>query len=243
MTDFEKIFDAEQIKIAQEKNPFAKLNEVVYNIIENAIINFELQPGMRLSVSTIAELLNVSRTPVTEALELLKESGFVVTPSNKKGYYVFDISHNSLEQLFMARKALEGTAASLCARSGSFKEGERLRKLALEFKKTFDDRDFSNFAELDSEFHSIIIRASGNPYIWRMHKALEKFIAYYSIRSQEYMLSLEDEPLFKTLANQHMAIYNAIMIGIPELAETASKNHLETCYNLCMRYHTTVGSL
>ena len=85
-----------------------KLNDVVYNIIENGILYGMLPPGTRLGVVRIAGLLEVSRTPVSEALEQLSNEGLVVTPSNRKGHYVFDISHTSLEQLFTPRTYAPG---------------------------------------------------------------------------------------------------------------------------------------
>ena len=111
MDPLSEYFKPELVHKAQDANPFLKLNDVVYNIIENGIIYGMLPPGTRLGVVRIAGLLEVSRTPVSEALEQLSNEGLVVTPSNRMGLYVFDISHTSLEQLFMARKSLEGTAA------------------------------------------------------------------------------------------------------------------------------------
>ena len=187
--------------------------------------------------------MNVSRTPVSDALEQLQREGLVVTPPSRKGHYVFDISHASLEQLFMARKALEGTAAYICARQNGGVDMPKLRGLAIKFQRTFEKREFTNFSELDQDFHNQIIQSCRNPYILKMYSAMECFISYYSIRSQEYLLSLQNEPTFAVLAGEHMAIYRAIELGIPELAEATSKNHLSTCYNLCMRYHTTAGAL
>ena len=243
MDPLSEYFKPELVHKAQEANPFLKLNDVVYNIIENGIIYGMLPPGTRLGVVRIAGLLEVSRTTVSEALEQLSNEGLVVTPSNRKGHYVFDISHTSLEQLFMARKSLEGTAAYICARQKALIDMDRMRSLAVQFRRAFDERKFDNFAEVDQEFHSHIVISSRNPYLVKMYKAMNRFISYYSIRSQEYLLSLQNEPTFAVLAGEHMAIYRAIELGIPELAETTSKNHLNTCYNLCMRYHTTVGTL
>lgn len=234
---------SELIEEAQERNPFLKLNDLVYHILEERIINGELPPGARLSIVHIASLLDVSRTPVTAALEQLKAEGLVVTPPSRKGYYVFDISHASLEHLFMARKALEGTAVYLCARQNTTVDMSRLRELAIRFQQSIEEREFAHFSEVDQAFHSQIVRSCRNPFIQKMYSSLERFISYYSIRSQEYMLALGDDPSFSMLSCQHMAIYRAIALGLPEMAEQSSKTHLDTCYNLCMRYHTIVGNL
>ncbi len=243
MDALEQYLRSELIEEAQKRNPFLKLNDLVYHIIEERIINGELPPGARLSIVRIASLLNVSRTPVTAALEQLKAEGLVVTPPSRKGYFVFDISHASLEHLFMARKALEGMAACLCARQNTMVDMKGLRELAVRFQQSFERQDFEHFSELDQAFHSQIIRSCRNPFLQKMYASLERFISYYSIRSQEYMLALKDAPSFSMLSCQHMAIYRAIALGMPEMAEQASKTHLDTCYDLCMRYHTIVGNL
>ena len=134
-------------------------------------------------------------------VEQLRQEGLVVTPPSRKGHYVFDIYRASLEQLFMARKALEGTAAYICARQNSAIDMPRLRSLAIKFQRSFEKREFTNFSELDQDFHNQIIQSCRNPYILKMYAAMERFISYYSIRSQEYMSSLGNDPGFSVLSS------------------------------------------
>jgi len=237
MDEMKAIFNAARIEAEQLKNPFVQLNDVVYSVLERAIINFELQPGTKLSVVQISDLLGVSRTPVTYALEQLKSEGLVSNQPGHRGYYVWDISHSSLEKNFMARRALEGTATYICAQRGVFRNDDRPKILAEQFESALRERNFSDFAEIDTSFHRLIIQSCGNPYILKAYQQMERFIEYYSIRSQIYLLDKESDFALETLANQHMAIYNAIMTGIPDLAEGSAKAHLETCYNLSVRYH------
>lgn len=237
-------FNHDKIKLIQNSNPFVRLTDAVYTIIEEGIITGELPPGTRISITRIAELLEVSRTPVSDALEQLKADGLVCcSDENPNRYYVFDISYNTLDHLFTARKAIESTAAYLCAQHYTSVDIKKLKQLADGFRKTFETRDFSNFGELDMEFHRLIIRSCKNPYLIKMYSQMERFIDYYSIRSKAYMISLDNDPAFSGLASQHGSICNAIMLGLPDVAERASSTHLETCYNLSMRYHTMIGKL
>ncbi len=234
------VFSSIQIEAAQSRNPFAQLSDVVYEILENAIIHFELHPGTKLSVVQIAEDFGISRTPVTYALEKLLEEGLVTRQEGHRGYYVWDISLRSLEKSFMARRALEGTASYICAQRGAFRKDDRLKLLAEQFDAAVRERDFKDFSKIDTSFHWMIIRASENPYIIKAYQQMERFMNYYSIRSQVYLLGKEDDYELETLANQHLAIYNAIMSGIPELAEDSAKAHLETCYHMSVRYHKPI---
>lgn len=237
-------FSADKLKLLQKDNPFIRLNDAVRNIIEHGIIAGLLPPGTRLSVTRIAELLEVSRTPVSDALEQLTLDGLVFcSEENPSRYFVFDISYTTLDHLFTARKAIESTAANLCAQHCTTIDLKKLKSLADEFRKTFETRDFTNFGELDKDFHRMIIHSCKNPYLIQMYSQMERFVDYYSIRSREYMLSLDNDPAFSVLSVQHGTICNAIMLGLPEIAERASTTHLETCYNLSMRYHTFTGKL
>lgn len=234
------VFSKLQIEAAQSRNPFAQLSDIVYSVLEDAIIHFELYPGTKLSVVQIADELGISRTPVTYALEKLREEGLVTKHEGHRGYYVWDISIRSLEKSFMARRALEGTAAYICAQRGAFRKDTALKSLAEQFDSAIREKYFKDFAKIDTSFHWMIIRASENPYILKAYQQMERFMNYYSIRSQIYLVGKENDYALEPLANQHLAIYNAIMSGIPELAEASAKAHLETCYNLSVRFHTPI---
>ena len=86
MDELKAILNTALVEAEQLKNPFIQLNDIVYKILERAIINFELTPGTRLSVAQISELLGVSRTPVTYALEQLKQENLVSNRPGHRGY-------------------------------------------------------------------------------------------------------------------------------------------------------------
>ena len=236
------IFSPSVLEKRQKNNPFEKLNDTVYEILETAIISYRIPAGTKLSMVQIAKLMNTSRTPVAEALERLCENGLVTTREDKKGYYVFDMSHTSLENLFMARKALEGTASYLCAQRNFAVDLPALKRLTDLIGASFEKGYFKRFSLIDQAFHNTIINSCGNPLIIKMYKSIDKVNSYYSIRSQEYISSKSNEDSFRAIVGQHKAIYSAIEMGIPQLAEDAAKTHLEAGYSLVLRYHTTMGN-
>ena len=67
-------FTAQNITAAQEKNPFAKISDIVYELLEKAIFSSAIPPGSRLNISKLAEQMGVSTSPVTRAVERLDES-------------------------------------------------------------------------------------------------------------------------------------------------------------------------
>lgn len=105
----------ESVRMALEKNQFEKLGSIVFSILERAILSSELAPGSRLNVAKLAGELEVSVTPVREAIDQLCSRGLVRAEQKGDGrysnYYVFDIDNSSIADLFVARKSVEGMAA------------------------------------------------------------------------------------------------------------------------------------
>ena len=70
-------FTAQNITAAQEKNPFAKISDIVYELLEKAIFSSAIPPWSKLNISKLAEQMGVSTSPVTRAVERLEENGLV----------------------------------------------------------------------------------------------------------------------------------------------------------------------
>ena len=70
-------FTAQNITAAQEKNPFAKISDIVYELLEKAIFSSAIPPGSKLNISKLAEQMGVSTSPVTRAVERMEENGLV----------------------------------------------------------------------------------------------------------------------------------------------------------------------
>ena len=101
-----KLFSPEMIEEIQNQNPFVRISEAVYSILEDAILTSKLRPGSKLKINKIADELNVSGTPVREAVERLTARGLVlesmINGGKYKNYYVFDLSEDDIENLFEA---------------------------------------------------------------------------------------------------------------------------------------------
>ena len=75
-------FTAQNITAAQEKNPFAKISDIVYELLEKAIFSSAIPPGSKLNISKLAEQMGVSTSPVTRAVERLEENGLVTAATS-----------------------------------------------------------------------------------------------------------------------------------------------------------------
>ena len=218
-------FTAQNITAAQEKNPFAKISDIVYELLEKAIFSSAIPPGSRLNISKLAEQMGVSTSPVTRAVERLEENGLVTavrsSDSKYRSYFVFDLSSESLEDLFVARRAIEGEAAFLCAQKRTLIDLPRLQKLADQFQSAW--QDFAK--DLDTA-----PTASERAKI----ETLQGTLHYLSIRSCEFVATEQKKDNLIVMGSQHVAICSAIGLGLPELARSAMERHIDFCCSRCL---------
>ena len=193
-------FDPAQIRKAQDRNPFVKISDIVYDILSEAILSSTIAPGSKLNISSIAENLNISHTPVFQAVDRLKNSGLIVESNETSKYHsyrVLDISNESLTNLFTARKAIETTAASICATNVALIDIAQLKKMAAEFRTVWSlyangrgtSADFADRETLDRAFHNEIVLATENNYLIDMYHLIREPLNYLSVRTCEFVAS------------------------------------------------------
>ena len=232
---------AEAIQAKIQENPIVKLGDVVYAQIEDAILSSELAPGQKINITKLAETMGVSTTPVRDAVDRLCAKGFIV---NRQGvdakyssYYIFDMSNDSLRDLYDARKAVECKAVYLCAQKNWNVDLDKLYQLALDFQSPLEtytyDRSVpwnrSDTAILDRQFHSLIVRSTGNIYLMEMYSIISKYLDYVSVRRSEFLKKERNPDSIKMLANQHMTIYNAVKLGFADMAISLMDEHISYC--------------
>ncbi len=241
------VLDPKIIHKAQVMNPFEKVSNIVFSILEDAILSSELEPGYRLNVTKIADTLQVSATPVREAINQLQARGLVIVEqkndSRYSNYYVFDINNSSIQDLFIARKSIESMSAYLCAQKNWKINLDELGKLAKDFQSTLveysihppETFDPAHMADCDRRFHSLIVESAGNKYLQKMYETLGKTLNYLSIRISQFLYVEKNNDNFLLLANQHMAIYRAIKLGFPDIARDSMDEHIDYCVNICLQ--------
>lgn len=227
------------VRARLEKNPFEKIAVIVRDIMKEAIIRLEIAPGSKINMAQIAGRLNVSRTPVKEALNMLVKEGLVRTDESKSGYFAFDLTDQYMEHFWAARSAIESAAAALCAANSHRLDLSEMRRLCDCVQEYFQNGEYEKLVENDMTFHRMLIRYAGNPFLSEMYGTLEQNISYYSSRSIDYLrkysYSLNDN--YDLLVYQHRTILNAILSGIPDLAGSAVKQHIASADSMFIRYY------
>jgi DNA-binding GntR family transcriptional regulator len=201
-----------------DKNIKSK-GQSVFLTLEEEILSGALKPGDTLTEIALSERLGVSRTPLRAAIHALAEEGLVEAIPNK-GAVVLGVSLDDLVEIYDIRMRLEGIAASLAAKRIS---DEALSKLTesvelSEFYLTKNDSD--HLKELDSDFHNILYKSSGNRHLCKILTELHR-----NIRSYRKM-SLSVPERLKTSVEEHKKLLSAIKAHDGALAEKIAVEHI-----------------
>lgn len=194
-----------------------RVADQVYRKLRRAIMEGDLPARMRLVEVDLAARLEVSRTPVREAIaRLINEQ--LVTPLPYGGVEVADVTHE-LEDIFAIREALEGTASRLAAERISAQELQALRELHARHC-ALPEHDVVQRTQLNNEFHGAILRAARAPRLSRMVEDFRDFfvqasqLTYYQRRHTEKALK------------QHEALIDALAERDGKKAEKLTREHL-----------------
>lgn len=184
----------EKLQKYLDQNPFAKLRDVVAQLLYDEIICLDIIPGTKLNINQIAANLGISRTPVAEAVAQLHEKGFVVTRPDASGYFVLSLSMGDMINLYRVRAAIECEAAALCTERASSAVIAQLDTLANEFRDCVIKRDNRGMIETDMPFHSLVVNSSQDPYIIKCYNLLLPNLTMYQSSMVEFISTTKDNP-------------------------------------------------
>ena len=187
----------------EKKLPGENARMYAHRIILDNIINLELPPGSAISENDLSVSLNLSRTPVREAIRKLELEGLVVMVP-RKGAEVAHISGKNLRDVLEVRRALEELAVKIACEKMTDEEIELLRQASKKFRDTMYNDNLTAIAENDVEFHEIIYDATGNKRLIQILNNLREQMYRYRV---EY---LKDYNCHGILADEHDEIVEAL---------------------------------
>lgn len=149
--------------------PRQVLHQEVAVRLRQRIVEGQLAPGAKLNERELAELLNVSRTPLREAIKMLAAEGLVELLPNR-GAVVAQMSEQDVADTFEVIAGLEGQSGELAAQRISEAELAEIRALHYEMMAAFTRRDLPTYYRLNAQIHTQINAAARNPVLtqtWR----------------------------------------------------------------------------
>jgi DNA-binding GntR family transcriptional regulator len=188
----------------------------------------ELAPGQKLVYQDLAKKLNVSITPVVQALKGLQRSNLVRYEPNR-GYFVGEITESETKELYQAREALEIYAVPMVL-SNLNTENIKSIKLALkEYNEATLPEERRTLMIRDAHFHLKIIEHAGNTVIRDILRDL--FEKIYLRYRAEYLW----EARIKEATEEHRAILELLSKGDAEGVKSALRQHIRKGMNQILR--------
>ena len=198
------------------------LHKQVYSVLRNAIISGEIPSGQRLIETQLAKELDVSRTPIREAIRQLQQESLVIGDSNR-GIYVAQLSTNDAAYLYDCRIALEELSVSTACQQATaedIKEIEQAVIRAEESRSSPNDLTSQQRLNIDYYFHRRIAESSGNLWLVSLLDQVFDKMAMLRLRTTQH------NPNVLEIKQEHRLIYEAIAERQVKQATKAIRDHL-----------------
>jgi DNA-binding GntR family transcriptional regulator len=189
--------------------------ETVYRVLLDAITDGSLAPGERLTQEEIADQLQISRSPVLQALRLLKKDGFIQDAPGR-GVQVAPLDPEWIGRLYEVRGALDALAARLAAQARHAIDPALIERGRL----AAEGNELKAIIDADLAFHNAIYAASGNPLI------AESAHRYWGHLRRVMGAVHRASTQRSTIWDEHQAIADAIAQGDPERAVLLTDLHI-----------------
>lgn len=204
----------------------APLYEQAYEAILRMILDGELEPGQRVTEGALAESLGVSPTPVREAMRKLEHDGLL--ESKGSTMRVLALTSQDIEQLYVAREALEVTAIKAAITQLDTSDFEALHMLLTRAEAAATQRDFLVLVRANTAFHDRLLEASGNPWLKSAIGFVRRPLLFARIQ-----ITLDEDELNRLL-HDHREILKTLEAGDPEQAVTVMRRHMRAdCDYMC----------
>jgi DNA-binding GntR family transcriptional regulator len=195
------------------------LSERVFEALRAAIMSKSLPPGSRVTEFHLAQQLNVSKTPVREALVRLRQIG-LVEPDGRRGGRVVRPSREAIEHTYELREALETFVARAAATRSSAEQQQTIMNAAERSLAGGESSDLAEFRLWDGVFHSTLIEAAASPRVGDLLNDAYSLVVTLRARDvPEHKDSIE-------CGRSHVAIAGAITRRHPDDAERLMRGHV-----------------
>lgn len=199
----------------------APLRDQIYHLIRRMIVTGLLKPGDIIHEMSIAARLDLSRTPVREAIKRISDEGLVEVRA-QSGTYVAPITPSEVEEAYLIRTALELESVRRAAAAFGDAHRRQLDAVTAAHRAALDRGDYAEAIARDDDFHRSIAEINGLRRLWRavdLSKAQMDRCRF---------LSLPQPGQADATIQQHEAIVEALSARDPQAAHAAMKHHLDT---------------
>jgi DNA-binding GntR family transcriptional regulator len=206
------------------ENKPLNLKDWAYDTIKQLILTFNVEPGEQLHIEDLSKKMNVSRTPIREAL-LKLESEDLVEANARVGFFVKRITKKDLRELFEIREITESFAARKAALLIKDTDLAWINKLQKEAVKAVEAGNLNEFNEKEIALHAFIIEKSQNQRLLKLVESI-KDLTY-----RQRILALKSMDNVKKSLAEHQEIITALQNRNSKLAGKSMSNHISAVKN------------
>ncbi|HET8602230.1 MAG TPA: GntR family transcriptional regulator [Segeticoccus sp.] len=193
---------------------------IIADKLREAIGHGELPPGSQLLEAQLARELGVSRGPLREGMQRLTQEGLLISVRNR-GLFVLEMTPENVEDMYVARSAIERAAAARVVRGDRAAAAEELLAVVDRMGRAAARNREAAVGEADIEFHRLLVELSESPRLRRVHETLitETRMCIHAL-AESYRAS-------ERRVEEHRAIAEAIGSGDRRLVDRLLVEHMD----------------
>jgi DNA-binding GntR family transcriptional regulator len=169
------------------------LKEHVYLHLYERINSGTLKPKEKINESQLCKDIDVSRTPIREALIQLEDEGYIERLP-RRGFIVKEISLGKIREIFQILGCLEGFAASLAIDKLTDRDLGEMRTLIKKMDEAVEQKKIQDYFRLQRSFHNVYISVCGNNELFDLITSLKKRFV-----KKAYYLSENEKAVYETM--------------------------------------------
>jgi DNA-binding GntR family transcriptional regulator len=200
--------------------PRANLHEQVAHRLRQMLVEGRIAPGAKLNERELSEVLDVSRTPLREAIKMLAAEGLVELLPNR-GAIAVQLTEEDVRNTFEVMAGLEAQSGELAAQRITDAELAEIRAMHFEMLAAYTRRDLSNYYRLNAAIHRAINAAAKNPVLGATYDRVNARLQALRFRSNQ------DEEKWKSAMREHEQMVEALAARDPAAMRTVLAAHLK----------------
>ncbi|RLA92741.1 MAG: hypothetical protein DRG83_22030 [Deltaproteobacteria bacterium] len=199
----------------------SSLVDKICGYLRTAIYRMEIDAGTQINESELMAHLDVSRSPIREALRVLEGEG-LVERIPQRGVFVKQVTYKRIYESYTIRANLEALAAELAAVNITEEKLQQLERLIKEMRKCVEKKETREWSMQNYEFHKIIIKSSGNELLESLLKSIKVHERWIWINHAD-LLTDED---YYSYEKEHVNLLTALRQKNAKLSYKIAKEHI-----------------
>ena len=203
----------------------ASLHDQAAHRLREMLVEGRIPPGAKLNERELSKVLNVSRTPLREAIKMLAAEGLVELLPNR-GAIAVELSEEDVLNTFEVMAGLEAQSGELAAQRITDAELNEIKALHFEMLAAYTRRDLPAYYRLNSAIHGAINAAAKNPVLTATYKQVNARLQALRFRSNQ------DGEKWKSAVNEHELMIDALTARDAQAMRAVLAGHLANKLNV-----------